>query len=242
MPYASVAEMRAEGVTDPPYSDARVTAAVEIATLRIDKLTGWWFEPRSLTLYVDGRGNDTLFLGVPIISVTKIELGAYSTWTVVSLDDVEIYNRHLSGQTHPEDDRYNPKIVREESIITPGDPDLEIYDYWPKGNRNIRITGKFGFTDYDGVTADGITPKLIKWACRRLAAKELPNMTSPLWEEEHLRGRALSEKTRDQAITLAEPYTYTRGGALGPGGVLTGDPEIDSVLSLYRRPIASRGV
>ena len=123
------------------------------------------------------------------------------------------------------------------------DPIVEIFEYWPKGDQNIRVTGKFGFTDYDnGVTADGVTPELIKWCCKKLAIKELPGMMSSTWMEEHLRGRVKTEKTRDQSVTLADPYTYKYGGALGPGGVLTGDPTVDTILSQFRRPIAAWGV
>jgi hypothetical protein len=239
--YVTVAEMRAEGVTDPPYDDPRVQVAIDLATLLIDKVTGWFFEPRNLVMLVDGRGHDTIYLAIPIIEITKLELGEYDVWDEVDLDDVEVYNRHLSNQTHPIDDRYNAKIVREQSIITPSDPDLEIFEYWPKGDQNIRVTGKFGFTDYDAGTPDGVTPELIKWACKKLAIKELPGMAEEEWDEEHVRSRIKTEKTRDQSITLAKPYTM-KGGALGPGGVLTGDPTIDAVLSMFRRPIAARGV
>lgn len=240
MAYATIADMRAEGVTDPPYDDPRVQATLDLATLLIDKLTGWWFEPRSLELYVDGRGHDVLFLGVPIIDVTKIEIGDGTTWTEIDLDDIEVYNRHISGQLHPVDDRYNPQIVREQSFLTPELPEQEIVSYWPKGTQNVRVTGSFGFTDPDG-TATGKTPDLIKWACLRLAIKELPGMASDSWDEVHARSRIKTEKTRDQSITLGNALTLS-GGALGTGRVMTGDPAIDAVLSLYAKPPAFWGV
>lgn len=234
--------MRAEGVTDPPYDDPRVQTALDLATILIDKLTGWWFEPRSSLMYVDGRGHKTLYLGVPIVDVTKVEIGSGTDWREIELADLEVYNRHLSGQQHPVDDRYNPKIVREQLVFGEDeDPEYGYVTYWPTGTRNVRVTGKFGYTDYDGgITEDGVTPELIKWACRRIAIKELPGMGSELWDEEHMRSRVLTEKTRDQSITLGKATTLS-GGALGPGGVLTGDPAIDAVLSLFRRPIATRG-
>lgn len=245
MAYATVAEMRAEGVADPPFDDNRIQVALDLATVLIDRATGWWFEPRSLTILLDGRGHDTLYVGVPIIDVTKVEVkGSDLTWDEVDLDDVEVYNRHLSNQTSPVDDRMNPKIVR--AVVPPWRRRLEghLYSYWWEGEKNVRVTGKFGFTDYDtGDTPDpdGVTPPLIAWACKRLAIRELPGMATPEWDEMRERDRIRGEKTRDQSITLGESTTTARGG-YGTGQVLTGDSSVDAVLSLYRRPVAARGI
>lgn len=242
MGYCDVSDLRAEGVTNPPYSDPRCQLAIELATLKIDKLTGWFFEPRALTLLLDGRGHDSLWIGVPIIEVTKVEEGHGTYWTEVDPETYDVYNRHLSGQLQPVDDRYNPKIVRVQT--NPSRVRLEGFSalYWNDYTQNVRVTGTFGFTDPDG-TATGKTPDLIKWACMRLAIKELPGMASEEWDELHERSRVTTEKTRDQSITIAKPYSYETGSGGQPGsGVLTGDHLVDYVLSMYRRPPAAAGV
>lgn len=242
MSYDSVAGLRAEGVTNPPYDDPRCQLALDLATLIIDAVTGWWFEPRSLVLLLDGRGHDMLYVQVPIVEVTKIETGHDTDWSELDLDSVDVYNRHLSGQASPVDDRFNAKIVRVQS-----DPARVLLEglatiYWWKGTQNVRVTGKFGFTEYDGgVTPEGVTPDLIKWACRKLAIKELAPMSDPEWDEDHARARIRMEKTRDQSIAFASPYQYKHGGS-GVGRVLTGEPVVDAVLSSFVRPPAARGV
>jgi len=54
--YASVADLRAEGVTAAEASDARLELLLEEASRLNDRVTGWFFEPRLLTLRLSGRG------------------------------------------------------------------------------------------------------------------------------------------------------------------------------------------
>ena len=54
--YASVADLRAEGVTAAEASDARLELLLDEASRLIDRVTGWFFEPRSLMLHLSGRG------------------------------------------------------------------------------------------------------------------------------------------------------------------------------------------
>ena len=56
MSYASVADLRAEGVLESEASDERLEALLEEASGTIDRMTGWWFEPRELMIRLDGRG------------------------------------------------------------------------------------------------------------------------------------------------------------------------------------------
>lgn len=63
--YASVADLRAEGVTAAEASDARLELLLDEATHLIDRVTGWFFEPRQLTLRLSGRGAPSIELPVP---------------------------------------------------------------------------------------------------------------------------------------------------------------------------------
>ena len=54
--YATVQHFRDEGITEAQASDERLLALIEEATAAIDRITGWFFEPREMTIYMDGRG------------------------------------------------------------------------------------------------------------------------------------------------------------------------------------------
>ncbi len=58
--YASVADLRNEGVRLAETSDVRLLALIDEATHLIDRVTGWFFEPRTLSLRLDGRGSRAL--------------------------------------------------------------------------------------------------------------------------------------------------------------------------------------
>ena len=69
--YATVADLRAEGVTVAQADDARLEALIDAATAEIDRVTGWFFEPRALTLTLDGRGAPSLELPAPPRSMAR---------------------------------------------------------------------------------------------------------------------------------------------------------------------------
>jgi hypothetical protein len=103
-------------------------------------------------LTLDGRGTLTLLVPVPIVEVTKIEI---IDWPVlpggaadVSLDAVAIYNRHLVERLTNPDDRKNPRITW---TSTKSGRRTVFVNKWPEGVRNIRLTGRFGYTEYDGL-------------------------------------------------------------------------------------------
>ena len=69
--YATVADLRAEGVAPTTASDARLEALVGDAGAYVDSVTGWFFEPRSLTLRFD-LGRLTIHdgaVGVPSLTM-----------------------------------------------------------------------------------------------------------------------------------------------------------------------------
>lgn len=61
--YASVADLRAEGVGE--VSDQRLDALIDEATRTIDKVTRQFFEPRHAAFRLDARGMPTIELPVP---------------------------------------------------------------------------------------------------------------------------------------------------------------------------------
>jgi len=47
--YASVTDLREEGVSEAQASDTRLTALLQECSQSIDVFTGWFFEPRAHT-------------------------------------------------------------------------------------------------------------------------------------------------------------------------------------------------
>lgn len=54
--YALVSDLRAEGITEADATDVRLARLLRLASQYVDWMTGRFFEPRALTLTVDGSG------------------------------------------------------------------------------------------------------------------------------------------------------------------------------------------
>lgn len=249
MPYTTPSKVRARLGGCTGWDDLKIAPYIARASAFIDAVTGWWFEPRDQVLQIDGHGDSVLLLPVPICEITKIEIMDYPTAppsaSEVSLDVVAIYNRHLTQRLSNPDDRKNPKIA---FVGIYAGAQLQEIDVWPSGHQNIKITGTFGFTDWDAVEAHGVVPALIQDVCERLVIRDLPpdpsagsaSPTDPAWYEAWMRsqGRVTKEKVRDQEID------YAPAGAVdgNQSGVITGDPMIDMILLMHMKPIAMRTV
>ena len=206
--YASLTDLRDEGASLAEVPDSRALALLEEARSLIDRLTGWFFEPRALTLRLDGRGTPSLELPVPPLR----------------LDGLEIVNGAPLGTT--------PDL-----LVIVGAPVLPGFDAprltlrygrrFPRGRGNVVATGLWGFTEADG-TALGRTPPAIRRACLLLALKHLPPLNEEASLEARSRWRLVEERTRDQSYRL-DPLRPTTPS-------LTGDPEVDALLTPYMRP------
>lgn len=239
MGYTTVSSLRAAGVPT-SVTDPTLEVMIELASQMIDEWTGWWFEPREMTLKADGAGTPALLLSVPICRVDEVRIRTDDfdpVFDVLESDTYLVYNRHLSGLTQP-DDRQNPKLeIRRNDD---GRPSLSSLGRFPLGRQNVEIDGAFGYTDRDPseTTPEGITPKLIAYACDLVVIRVLkpgtPMYDTGAWDEAAASRRGVqSLRTRDQSISFF-------GGASGAGSVSfpTGDPEIDRILVRYVRPPA----
>lgn len=204
--YASVADLRAEGVTPAAASDARLEALLNEASAFIDQVTGWFFEPRALTLRLDGRGAPTIEPPVPILRLDALLLDDASL--SLAPDDLVV----VGAPVAPGFDA--PRFTLRRGRV------------FPSGAGNVTAVGVWGYTEPDG-TPFGRTPLAIRRVAMQLALRALPKLadadgsTTSAW-------RVVEERTRDQSYRLAAP--------LGLGVVFTGDPEIDQILARYRRP------
>lgn len=212
--YATVQEIRSEGIEPGAASDSRVDIAIRNASALIDKFTRQWFEPRRKLLTLDGRGAATLFLRIPIISVER-----------VSVDDRELAASEYAAYSS-EWDRKNPRVVRKSGNF-------------PKGKANVEMLGTFGFVDAS-VDADGkpvySTPEPIRWACRRLTVLDLLSPTAPRYDEE-----ATDAKTRLRlAAENTDGHSYSLARETRPAP-FTGDADVDTILLSYSAPSSVGG-
>lgn len=128
--YASVADLRAEGVTAAEASDARLALLLAEASSLIDRVTGWFFEPRLLTLRLSGRGAPSIELPVPPIRVDRLLLGSVE----LSLDPSELLI--VGAPIQPGFD--GPRFTRRHGRV------------FPRGHGNVAAEGLWGFTDVNG--------------------------------------------------------------------------------------------
>jgi hypothetical protein len=187
--YASLVDLRSEGVTVAMATDDRLHALIEEAGRLIDRVTGWWFESRAATLMLDGRGTPTLEPPVPPIRLVRLLIGG---------SEVD-----LPGG-----------VVVVGAPIGPGfeAPRLVLRGRrFPRGTANVLASGQWGFTEPDG-TAEGRTPLEIRRATMLLVLRWVDPLTGAASQDARNRWRVLEERTRDQSYRLAglgttEPLT-----------------------------------
>ena len=217
MPWISLAEVRAQDFKNPPYSDDAVNTAIAEVEAYVQRLLGNWFDPRTLTLKLDGSGRDTLLLSFPIISISSITING----ATIAPTSVVVYNRHLSGMLRP-DDRQNPKLV----FATPTQ-DIRSGRCWTRGNQNVVVTGSFGYRDYDAGDTTGQIPPALKRALYLLLPRFLETAGGPYAKEANRFHEVIENKTRGQSAQYQETH-----------GALTGNPVVDRLLAPMRAPMS----
>jgi hypothetical protein len=241
--YTTLQEMREEGVpsTGPnAVSDERLQRSIFLASRQIDRFTLRWFEPRRMVFTLDGSDAPTMFLEQPIISVDDVSLDGYGS---LGLDSIVVYNRHLTENLLNPDDRENPRI----QLVQPFTPEsvvTRLGDTWPPGQRNVIVSGVFGYTEFDG-TATGSTPMEINEAARMLTMRVMPlkYAQSTVITDADRDSRVIELRTRDQSIKWAAPGGSSSASTRTPGqGMFTGDPRIDSILLKFAAPPLLRAI
>lgn len=174
--YTSIARLRAEGVTVAMASDDRLTEVIAEASDEIDRITRWWFEPRELTLALNGNGQRILALPAPPLAIESVEIGevAATDWDAQGWAPTSTPKRPA------------PAMVRRGCG-------------WPSGTGNVVVVGTFGYTEADG-TENGRTPRAIRRAAELMSIR----MARPLMAEadERFRGRVQSMRTSKQSMSF----------------------------------------
>ncbi len=203
--YATVADLRAEGLALEQASDERVLVAITEASAQIDRVTGWFFDPRDATYVLNGKGTSWIDLPVPLIRIDRL---------LVSDQALPLGEEHLIIVGIPVAPRFEgPELILRRGRFT-------------KGTGTVTVVGRWGYTEPDG-TADGRTPLAIRRACMLLVMRLVAPLAHESSFEARSRWRILEERTRDQSYRLAP---------VQPLRPLTGDPDVDALLTHYLRP------
>lgn len=228
--YISIQNVRDEGLAVADYPDEQVLAFIETWQTFLDRACRQWFVPKAKVILADGNDSDTLFFGVPIISIDYLKLNGGAV--ELNADYYRIY----SNQDGWPDDRRNPqiKLIRTKECrniftapVTAGELRFR------RGQQNQEIKGIFGF-----VESDGSVPKLIQRALTKLVIEKL---TRPIYSASGaspppILGTILREFTDGHSIHYGAAgggYAERRPGLSG----ITEDPEILDIIKLYRAPL-----
>lgn len=236
--YCTIQNVRDDGWDASVYSDEKVQLAIHGASAAIDRMTRQWFEPRYLRSVFNGAKIDKIFMQVPLIAVSSIEIDGIEQ----DLTSFLIYNRHLThGITNP-DDRADPHIAWGEGREHVDIRRLYGAARFDKARKSVSVFGISGYTelgvgDYAGETVPdsqipysyGSTPIMIARAALKLAIMYMQTFEDA--DEAIMRRRIISEKTRDQSYTLASPSSSESGFGI------SGDTEVDQIISMYQAPL-----
>jgi len=250
--YCTIQSIRDEGVPVSKITDDDLIDKISLASRVIEKITRQFFDPRTLSINLDGDGTSILRLNHPIIKITSmgiiIKRSPY-TETTIPISELVIRNRHLVSGILSPDDRDTPAIEYQSDIdelhllsaATWANLSGDAYMF-PVGRQNIRVDGVFGWTeigtnDTVGETEQGsqipvsfgTTPLEIQKLCKLLVMNEIEPMWSGLAARNSRQNinRIKSEKTKTQS------YTLDSLASSGTQGAWTGNPEIDSILARY---------
>lgn len=221
--YITEADLVAEGI-DPSAATVkpRLAGLMRHAQQQIDAVMGHWFEPRlypeSRPLRLNGSGSNILYLPAFPLEITAILIDGIG----LDLGGVVIFDETFA-------DKLNPRIARVSGFRF-GSYQTEQPE-WPKGTLNIGIEGTFGCCEWDETADDGqgawVPPEAIRLMAVKLVKRELLPIGSKLGDVSRRSGMVKSETT--------DSHSYTLFDSAAGGMELTGDPEIDKAIPLYRR-------
>lgn len=232
--YAFVHDFRDQGIAAATASDSKLLQIIQRATRFIDKACNRFFEPRGMLATVDGSGTPALFLDMPIVALASV---LEDNMSVDLVNEAKVYNRHLTeGLTTP-DDRDNPKLEFISIVGLLGTSIRANMDrrYWRPAQQNILLDGVFGYTEPDLFSLVGVTPDLIRRVCIMLGLRDVAPIGSDDAITASVQARLISERTRDQSYQLGRGRIDLMGGS-GGATPWTDDPEINTILDMYRAP------
>lgn len=231
--YVTVAEVKNEGLPS-TYSNSRISAAIIRWQQFIERACRQFFDARAATVDMDGNDTDTLFLPMPLISVSALYVNDDFDHAVPA----STY-RAYTQRGPVEDDRRNPKIriLRATTVFDP------LYSRgggvrFLKGSRNQRVVGTWGFTEEDGTTPLLIKRALIKMVIIDLTAQGASpgGLYGDVTASPDPAGSVTSETTDGHVISFGNDATLPDESRTGLTSI-TKDEEITKILEAYKGPI-----
>lgn len=207
-----IEELRARGLSDEAlFPDSSLVKAEERTWALIELFCNQFFEPRVFS-DADGAYSPPMLLDGSGKSHIRLPVPLVSLsalvidTTSVDVDDVVVYNR-----LYP-DDRRNPKLLLKSGAAVSA---------FRSGEHNISISGTFGYVD-----KDNLPPSPLREVALQIMMLELRPLLGSGGFMTPKRGKLVSE--------MSDDYMYKLESGLPINGV-TGIPEIDKVLFMYRR-------
>lgn len=249
--YATISQLRAEGVTVADASDARVLDAIYEASRRIDDICGRRFAPYYVErLPFAGDGSRTLRFADPVISLSTLEIrNEGSDPTLFDRTAYDVANRHVTHPLAGVDDRADPRVsFRGGAQPWPNFGPYSSAYRWTASpiskfsarDSSYLATGLFGYTDQDG-SLSGATPAGIVECCKRMVVRSVAPMggSSGSVSGSSGAGAIKREQTRDQSVEYDTGASFATKVGVGGIGELTGDAVTDQILARYVRPRAT---
>lgn len=230
--YISVEDVRAAGLNTQPPDDQTILTSIQYWQQIIDRVTRQWFRPIATEFYLDGCGNNTISLPVPIISIETLRINGLNETL-----DPQRY-RVYAGRRLP-DDRRNPRI----QLVDNWGYDRDIFTAPDRAHRNVFFTGRhnqfvrgvFGYVEEDGSTPLPIKRAMMKLVLRDLASPLVPTPGMVMTPPPLTSGMVQTEWTDGHQISYQTSMVKPRApGLMG----LIDDPEVQMIVKLYRAPIA----
>lgn len=208
--------------------------SINQVAVTLEDILGRFFEPRYVDMRSSGDGRHILFMDEAIIAadvVAQVDVGSdgLETFTPYDHPSFRVMNRHLDGMMRP-DDRHNPYL---HSIASLQNSVSTSSFLWPGGERNISVTGVFGYTDPSPRPDDvaiGVTPRELGQVTGILISRLIadPTMQSPgTWRP----GTVKKYKTRDQMVEF-----FGANGSVDISRGIMGDPMLSTMLERFVRP------
>jgi len=237
LPYVTVAEVRAEGVTAGMATDARIEQMVALAQAYFEAQTLMFFNLReAMSIRLDGTGSPVLELPAPAQVVTSVTVDGQTVTEVIDPSNPPSTGAFVNYNDREEDDYWFPRLemyggplTRLERAFYYGSSNQpytsNVRSTWPWGKKNVLVVGDFGF-----VEEDGSTPMLVKNAIIRLT---IPRLT------------ILSAVNPMDSMKMSESlgsYSYSLGGNAQNMWGFVNDPVVADIIGNYTRVSAMRSV
>lgn len=150
--YATIEDVRLEGVEQRPYSDKRVRKLIREMSKVVDILTGQWFYPIRETRSLSGEDSPILYDPslIPILKVFSVNIDYSKSTFHNRVPTLPIPGRHVRP-TFP----YDEIVGAGEGVQNLGEIEWEnrdrylemIGNVWPEGANNVVVDGVFGWVE-----------------------------------------------------------------------------------------------